>query len=118
MVPRKNRLKNKKEFEKVFKNGEFFGGQYCTIRMLENKFSVSRFGFVAGKKLIKSIVRRNKVKRRMREIVRLFLRENKIKPGFDVITIAKERVLDVSYQELKKDLEGIFKRVKLLTSNG
>ncbi len=117
MVPRRNRLKNKKEFEKVFKNGKFFGGQYCTIRMLENKFSVSRFGFVTGKKLIKSIVRRNKVKRRMREIVRLFLKENKIKPGFDVIIIAKEKALDTNYQKLKDDLEGIFKRVKLLASN-
>lgn len=124
MIPRQYRLKHMKDFEILFKEGRFVGGELVTIKYWKvdpNKYERRRYtaddlkiGFVAGLKVSKSAVKRNRIKRQMREVVRLMLKENKIKNGYMVAVIAKPAALGNVYQDFEKDITAVFKRAGLL----
>lgn len=70
MLPASNRLKRKKDFERVFRNGRKFNAGCLSFRTAENGLKTSRFGFIFGKKVSKRAVIRNKVRRRLQEAVK------------------------------------------------
>jgi len=74
-----------------------------------------RFGFSVSKKTAKRAHDRNKVKRRLREIVRQHI-VPRIKPGIDSDTILTVRppALAQSYQELLRDVQTLFVNSGLL----
>lgn len=120
MLPRQYRLKHMKDFDILFKEGRFVGGELVTLKYwkVEPKKYERRdyntedlkIGFVVGKKVSKSAVKRNKVKRQMREVVRLLLKEDKLKPGFMVAIIAKPLSLGKKYEEIEKDVLNVLRR--------
>ncbi|MFH1946721.1 MAG: ribonuclease P protein component [Candidatus Magasanikbacteria bacterium] len=124
MLPSENRLKKMKDFEILFKEGKFVGGQFLTVKYWKTepekyprrKYNTKdlKIGFVVGKKVHKSAVKRNRIKRQMREVVRLLLKENKLKIGFYIAFIAKPEILDRKYGEVEKDVLGVFKRSGVL----
>ena len=63
-----------------------------------------KIGFVVGLKVSKSAVKRNRLKRQMREVVRLLLQENKIRRGSMMLFIAKKEMLQKEYQEIEKNI--------------
>jgi len=109
-----------KDFDILFKEGRFVGGELVTLKYwkVEPKKYERRdyntedlkIGFVVGKKVSKSAVKRNKVKRQMREVVRLLLKEDKLKPGFMVAIIAKPLSLGKKYEEIEKDVLNVLRR--------
>ncbi len=107
MLPKEHRLKNEKDFELLFKKGRGVFDNFVGIKLKENNLDVSRFGFVVGVKVSKKAVKRNLVKRRLREVVKDKLKD--IKPGFDVILIIRPAALDLKLDELKE------KTIKSLT---
>jgi len=86
MLPSENRLKKKKDFEHVFKQGRGLKDGFLSLRFVKNNLNLTRFGFMVGQKVSRKAVVRNKVKRRLRELSRAKLRD--IKKGFDVVVIA------------------------------
>ncbi len=124
MLPKENRLKHMKDFDILFKEGRFVGGQFLTVKYWKTepekyprrKYDIKdlKIGFVVGKKVHKSAVKRNKLKRQMREVVRLLLKENKLKTGFHVAFIAKPEIFGVEYGEIEKDVLGVLKRSSIL----
>lgn len=105
MLPRENRLKKEKEFESVFKGGRTFRGEYVFLRYLVNGTDKTKVGFVVSKKVSKLATERNKIKRRMREIVRK--RKESIKDGLSIIAIALPRSIGAGYAEMEKDIGNI-----------
>ena len=65
----KEGLKKTSEFRKVFTFGKRRYGRYVIIYILKEKKEANRAGFIV-KKCIGKAVKRNKVKRRLREIWR------------------------------------------------
>ncbi len=109
MLPRENRLKKKKDFDKVFKKGKTIAGKLIFLKYLKNKLKINRFGFVVSLKLSKKAVIRNRIRRQLREITRCNLFN--IKPGFDVLIIAKPEIINKDYQDIKDELEDLFKSI-------
>jgi len=107
MLPRHNRLKRTKDFDNTFKKGKTITGKLVFLKIIKNNLDVSRFGFVIGLKISKKAVIRNKIKRQLREIVRKNLPI--IKPGFDIVIITKPEIIDKDYQQIKHELENLFK---------
>jgi len=70
MLPLKNRLKKKKDFEKVLKQGENIRGSVMYFKVLKTKEPEPRIGFIVSKKVSPKAVERNKARRRMKEAVR------------------------------------------------
>jgi len=112
MLPKLNRLKKKKDFEKVFKLGRGAKLNFITLKFNENGLENSRFGFVVSSKVSKKAVVRNKIKRRMRESVKKKI--NNIKKGFDVVLIALPNSKDKDFQETNRVVEKLFKKTETL----
>ena len=112
MLAKKFRLSNKKDFERLHKNGKFFGNNFLAIKVAKNDLEISRFGFAIGKKISKKAVIRNKVRRRLQENIRIKM--PKIKPGFDIIFFAREEIGKKDYWEIDKEINKIFEKAGLI----
>lgn len=96
-----------KDFENVFRGGKAKAGKLVFLKFLKNNLNISRFGWVVSLKISKKAAIRNKIKRKLREIVRHNL--SNIKPGFDIIIVAKPEIINKNYQDIKNDLENLLK---------
>jgi ribonuclease P protein component len=107
---RKYRLKGK-EFEKVLKRGKSFkfGGLVLKL-LLERKGK--KFGFLISKKVIKKATQRNRLKRRLREILREKVEE--IKNGTRIVFIALPGLEKKNFKELEEIFEKLIKKSKIL----
>ncbi len=74
-----------------------------------NHLPQSRFGFAVGKRVGKAVAR-NRVKRRLRAI----MRELPVRAGFDVVSIAQESAASASYDELRSAAVECLRRTKTL----
>jgi len=68
-----------------------------------------RVGFTVPRSAGKA-VERNRIKRRMREAVRLHLWQ--LAPQFDVVFNARRAVLEAPFKELEREIERVFRRCK------
>ena len=108
MLPFKNRLKKEKDFQQVFNKGRFINSDLISVRFLGNSTDDTRVGFIVSKKVSKKAVLRNRVKRKLREVMRANM--EKIKGGFDIIITAKS----IELEKIDKTLEELLKRSNLI----
>jgi len=80
--------------------------------MRENGLPHSRFGVVVGLKVHKKAVKRNLIRRRIREILRKHLAE--IAPGKDVMIMVNSKALDADYAELEAQTLSCLAKLKIL----
>ena len=66
------------------------------MKSLPNGLAYTRWGIVASKKLGPAVVR-NRIKRRLREI----LRQANLKPGTDIVIIARSGVAQAAFSEIQ-----------------
>ena len=82
------------------------------IKVSKNNMNVSRFGFVISKKLDKRAVVRNSIKRRLsKSIEEIF---DRIVIGNDFVFYPRVNIVNLSLDELKKELEDTLKKERLL----
>jgi len=112
MLSRKNKLKKDNDFKKVFKDGKYRQKDFIKVKFLKNNLSVNRFSFIVGLKISKKAVLRNKVKRRLEEIIRLNF--EKIITGFDIIILIDKEILEKEYSEIEETLMNLLKESKLI----
>ena len=82
------------------------------MKVRENHLPHSRFGVVVGLKVHKKAVKRNLVKRRIREILRKHLPE--IKPGYDVMVLTQPKSVETEYAEMETQVLSCLKKLSLL----
>ncbi|MFZ5364661.1 MAG: ribonuclease P protein component [Patescibacteria group bacterium] len=118
MLKKLHRITQKRDFDKFFgpafrKNrGYSANSDNVIVKSLRNNSDISRFAFVISTKVDKRATKRNLIKRRLREIIRLRLK--KIKPGFDLLFIAQKGIVDKDYQDLDRQVEYLLKRMRML----
>ena len=111
MLPVRNRLKKKKDFERIFKEGQGFKQGFLYLKIKKNNLKSSRFGFIVSKKFAKKAVVRNKTKRRLRELIKIKLPE--IKKGIDGIIIVIPGLKATDFRQLEEIINKLFKKAKL-----
>lgn len=111
MLSKKNRLKKKKDFEKIFKSGQSAREDFLLLKYLNNNLIENRFGFIVSQKVSKKATMRNKLKRRLREAVRDNLK--RMKGGRDGILIALPGLEKKESAELKETVSKIFKKIDI-----
>jgi ribonuclease P protein component len=103
---REERLRRKKDFEVIAKEGVRRHTKNFVIISRKNDQGFSRVGAVASKRLGKA-VERNRVKRLMRE----FFRRNKdrLSPSTDYVIVGKKGAQDLPYAHVVDELSALLK---------
>jgi len=104
------RLTKNFEFIKVYKTGRRLSSLFFTMYIKKNELNFSRLGVSVSKKVGKSVVR-NKIKRRIKEIVRL--NYDYIKQGYDIVVSAKPSSVQLDFKAMEKELIGLMKRGRI-----
>jgi len=105
------RLRKPQEFSHVYHYGKSWVSDLLVMKVLEiNENRTSRFGFTVAKRTGNTVLR-NSIKRRLRESVR----HTKIKNGWDLVFIARQKAGLVSYRDLKDSVTDLLGKANLLT---
>jgi ribonuclease P protein component len=102
-------LTAKIHFDLVYATGRSWAGKETVLRALPNNLPASRFGFVVSKRIGKAVVR-NKVRRRLREIVR----QLPVKPGWDIVLIARIPAVGAAFGDISQSVGKLLLRAGLL----
>ena len=99
--PREARLLRRGDFDAVYRAGKRRSNSHFTIFLRANPLPHSRFGFSIKKALGGAVVR-NRIRRRVREIVRCHRLE--IPAGWDIVIHPKSNVANAEFAPLTADL--------------
>jgi ribonuclease P protein component len=106
--PREARLVRRGDFDAVYRSGKRRSSSHFTAFFRANQLPVSRFGFSIKKALGGAVVR-NRIRRRIREIVRCHRME--IPTGWDIVIHPKSSVARAEFAVLTADLVRLMKSV-------
>jgi ribonuclease P protein component len=106
VFPRAMRVLRHGDFERVYKRGKRFFAAHMTVFYLRrDQEERARFGFTVGK-FLGGAVERNRIKRRLREAVRLHA--SQLNAPVDVILNPKKSALTADFAQLENDITRAF----------
>jgi len=111
MIAKKFRLHKKSDFDELAKSFNKFYSNNFVLRSVKNNENINCFAVVVSKKISLKAVIRNKIRRRLFEIIRLNM--NNFKKGFNIIIFVKKGVLEMEYSELEKEVFYLFNKARL-----
>jgi ribonuclease P protein component len=109
MLPKEKRLRDTRDFKRVYQKGSFFGSQIFTMSALPNKRAISRVGVVISKKVEPKAVKRNLLKRRFREAIGALY--EKLPAGYDVVVSIKPKSKEADFKVIMAEVADIFGKV-------
>jgi ribonuclease P protein component len=109
-MQRQFRLRHSGDFERLRAEGRVWRHPFLMMSVAPNALAHNRYGFIVSRRLGGAVVR-NRVRRLLRESVRLTLPH--LKSGFDIAFIARNEIVGQPYRNVSSALEELFKRAKL-----
>ena len=100
------------QYALVYSKGSSLASQWLVMKTIDNSLPLSRYGLSVSKKVGNAVVR-NRVKRRLREI----LRATPLKAGHDIVFIVRPPTASTDYGNLKKAVENLLSRAHLAGMN-
>ena len=104
-------LKENFEFRRLYRKGRSAAGPNLVLYARCTDRSVNRVGITVSAKLAKA-VRRNKVRRRLREIYRL--NEQRFRRGVDLVAAVRSRGVLAPYRVLEREFLSLAGKLGLL----
>jgi len=115
MLPFKNRLVKKKDFDRVHASGQFFSEANIAMKVSKNDLPDTRIGIIVGLKYSKKAVERNKMKRQIRDAFQGKLK--RFKKGFDVMVMLRKREDErIDFKKLQKNIDAVLERSDLINN--
>ena len=111
------RLKKRRDFLAAARGSKSARSAFVLESRARGDADPPRFGFTVSKRTAKSAVVRNRIRRRLREAVRL-LAADEVQAGHDYVVIGRPQALTEPFGKLKTDLTGALKRVSGAARSG
>ncbi len=110
MLPKKNRLTDEKDFQRVYKKGQYCASNFFRINCLQDSRVEKKIGIVISKNVAKKATQRNLIKRQIRQII--YDNLGNIKSQTKII-ISVKKIPD-NFSKLKDDLIQCLKKSALI----
>ena len=105
-------LTNRAQYTLVYRQGKVWANSLLVMKAMPNGLSLSRYGFSVTKKVGKA-VQRNRLKRLLREIMRL----KSLRSGWDIVFMVRSVAVNTDYHQLERAVTKLLTRAQLLESN-
>lgn len=109
-MKQQTRLARNEDFRRVRREGRSWSAPLLVLQTFGNNLPHSRLGLVVSKRVGTAVVR-NRVRRRLREAARD--RWPSIKPGWDVVLIARVPAAGADFWQLSSAMDTLFERAGL-----
>lgn len=104
------RLRFNKDFQYTYKRGKSLGHSLLVMIYRKNNIKNTRIGFSISKKF-GNAVKRNKIKRQLREILTKEL--DNLKNGYDIIFVVRKNAQNAAFSKLEKAVYNLIRRANL-----
>ena len=113
MIPFNNRFHGHSSLNYVYRNGQVFRSRFATLKFSPNtKRDKSRIAVVVGKKVIKSAVSRNRIRRRTYEHIRLKM--SRFNKNYDlIIIVSSSELMTMPAAEFTVQIDQLLDQAKL-----
>lgn len=114
MIPFKNRFHGHGSLRFVYQNGEAVRSRLVTIKYIKNPHRKnSRIAIVISKKILKSAVGRNLIRRRLYELIRLKLAD--MKDIYDIaVIVTSSEFQTMAHIDIESELSKLFQDAKIV----
>ena len=102
-------LTKRAQYVLVYQQGKVWVDSLFVMKALPNSLNLSRYGFSVTKKVGKA-VQRNRMKRLLREIMKL----QALKPGWDIVFIIRREAVAADFHQLEGDVTKLLAQARLL----
>jgi ribonuclease P protein component len=104
-----HRLTKPEQYTLVYNTGSSAADRFLVLKAVSNGLETSRFGISVSKRVGNAVIR-NRVKRLLREILRL----SPLLAGWDLIVIARGPAAESDYHQLEKSASALLARLKMV----
>ena len=102
-------LTKPQQYALVYRKGSSLESDLLVLKVLPNGLMLSRYGLSVSKRVGKAVTR-NKIKRLLRELMRIM----PVKPGWDMVLIVRPMAAIANYDRLKRTVEDLLSRADML----
>jgi ribonuclease P protein component len=111
-MTKKRALTKRAQYLSVYKSDKAWVNSLLIMKILPNERDCSRYGFSVTKNVGKAVVR-NRIKRLLKEICRV----TPVKPGWDIVLIARPQSVTADFYELRKSVDMLLRRANLINKD-
>lgn len=101
-------LKKNLEIKQLFQKGKFISNSIFVLKYQENYFKQTRYAISVNKKIFRTAVLRNKIKRQIRNIVRNLPSYKNI----DILVIVKNLYLEKDFNTINNSFQSLYNKIK------
>ena len=115
MISRRHRFHGHNSLDFLYRNGKTVRADFLSLRFVKSKSDDYRLSVIVSKKVSKSAVVRNRIRRRIYEVVRIIKKESNKTWLIDMaITVFDQSIANIDHKELDKLIKSLLKKAQII----